>query len=120
MAWTWFRTKAPAPVPSDGLDRYTRRPLFGAFHDGYNVFGPYRRPIQDATGHGGQLVQRQLNPYSPNYVVPQQWTPVSIAGNGSELTGTYAGVGLIDTSGQNNSANVLIAIVQPNNVNRVN
>lgn len=119
--WTWFKTKTPPPVADDGLDSYNRRPLWGQYQNGFNVFGPYRRPVQDATGRGGQIVLRQLRPLSPNYVFPQQWTPVSITGRGSELTGDFSSMGLIDTSNGAGAANVLANMPQTNrNINRVN
>lgn len=102
MAWTWFRTAAKPPIPDDGLDTYRRNPLYGRFRNGFNVFGPYRRPIVDATGRGGQLIMRQLKPLQPNYVYPQQTVPVSITGSGSELTGSYHSLGLVNVS---NNAN---------------
>lgn len=104
--WTWFGTRAPAPIPDDGLDRYQRRPLFGRFGDGNNVFGPYRRPIVDATG-GGSLVMRQMRPESPAYTVPQYWTPVGIAGDGAELTGNYGVMGLVDVTTNSNGNGVV-------------
>lgn len=104
MAWTWFRTRAPAPIPDDGLDRYSRIPGYDRFRNASNVFGPYRRPIQDATGRGGQIIMRQLKPLQPNTVMPQQWVPVSITGKGSELTGAFTSIGLVDVS-SNNSQN---------------
>lgn len=105
MAWTWFKTRAPAPVPNDGLDTYKRNPLYGRFGNGHNVFGPYRRPVVDATGRGGQIIMRQLKPLEPNTVVPQQWTPVAITGAGSELTGAFSTVGLVDVTTPKNTTN---------------
>lgn len=107
MAWTWFRTKSAPPVPDDGLDRYSRIPGYERFRGGSNVFGPYRRPIQDATGRGGQIVMRQFKPLQPNTVYPQQWVPVAITGKGSELTGAFTTTGLVDVT-SNNSKNRVV------------
>jgi len=101
--WTWFGTRSKAPIPSDGLDRYKRAPLFGNFANGFSAFGPYRRPIEDATG-GGQLVHRQLAPFSPNIVAPKAYTPVAITGSGSELTGEFSVVGLINVNSAGNGS----------------
>jgi len=99
--WTWFRTKSPAPIPESGhLYDYCLRPLFGRWQNAVNAFGPYRRPILDATG-GGNLNLSQLLPFSPNCVIQQGFTPVSITGNGSELTGAYNVIGLVNTTNPN-------------------
>lgn len=98
--WTWFKTKAPAPVaPAPHLWNWKRTRLFGRFQDGYNAFGPYRRPIMDATG-GGTLNLRQLSTYSPNNVITQTNVRVAITGDGSELTGQYVQTGLVNVSNQ--------------------
>lgn len=95
--WTWLTTQAPAPVAPTPRNNFGRARLFGMYNDGFTVFGPYRRPIEAATG-GGSLYRRTLNPLAPNYVYPQQWTPVSVAASGSELTGQYDTLGLVNVT----------------------
>lgn len=107
MAWTWFRTKSSPPIADDGLDRYGRIAPYDRFNGRLNVFGPYRRPIMDATGRGGQIVLRQFRPLQPNIVYPQQWVPVAITGKGSELTGAFTTTGLVDVT-SNNSRNKVV------------
>jgi hypothetical protein len=92
---------------------YKRTPLFGRFSDGYNAFGPYRRPIVDATA-GGLLVQRQLNSYALNDVFLQTNVPVAITGDGSQLQGQYVQSGLVNVTTQqqtvtlNNQGNLVV------------
>jgi len=95
--WTWLNTQSQAPVAPSPRNNFGRARLFGMFSDGFTVFGPYRRPIQPAAG-GGQLYRRNLNPIAPNYVFPQQWTPVSVTGRGSELTGQFDTLGLVNVT----------------------
>lgn len=105
MSWTWFKTKAPPPIPDNGIYQYPRTQPYGFFRAGLDVFGPYLRPIVDATG-GGTLDLRALRVFNPNTVIAQTYTPVSIAGNGAELTGNYGTLGLVDvtTAQQNGQA----------------
>jgi hypothetical protein len=97
LKWTWHRTKEAPPIPDNVEYEYNRRPLWGQYSSGFNAFGPYRRPILDATG-GGQLYGRQLNPYSPNTVQAQAFTPVSITGDGSESSGVFQVMPLVNVS----------------------
>lgn len=105
FGWTWFRTRAKAPIDSNPTYNWARIPLYGRFADGFTVFGPYRRPIMSATGRG-TLYHRQLKPLSPNVVIPQSWTPVGIAGNGSELSGVFSSMGLVDVTSNSNQTTV--------------
>ena len=97
ISWTWNREKAPPPIEPNVVYDYSRRPLYGHYSNGFNVFGPYERPVLDATG-GGQLYARQLSPLHPNIVQPQAYTPVGIAGDGAELHGTYQVMPLVNVS----------------------
>lgn len=94
--WTWNRVNAAPPVPPSTIYDWNRRPLFGHYSNGYNAFGPYERPIMDATG-GGQLYARQLPGLHPNMVFSKEIVNNSITGNGSELTGQFTILPLVDT-----------------------
>lgn len=97
--FTWIATLTAPPVGVNHQYGYGRIKPYDRFNVGSEVFGPYERPIQDATG-GGQLYARDLKPFSANSVIPQQWTPVAITGSGSELSGNFAVVGLVDVTSQ--------------------
>ena len=95
--WTRLAGHLDTEIPPNVVYDYHRRPLFGHYQVGYNVFGPYERPILDATG-GGDLYARQLPPYHPNSVVQQGFTPVGIAGDGAELHGSFNVLPLVNVS----------------------
>lgn len=111
IGWSWNRTKEAAPIASNVLYDYNRRPLWGHYDDSNNVFGPYERPILDATG-GGQLYSRQLPPFHPNMVFNQQGVNVSITGDGSELTGSYTVLPLVNAQTQQSSSEVVSVSTQ--------
>lgn len=96
-AW-WVKPAGAAspPIPDNVEHWYGRIPLYGRFNDAFNVFGPYRRPILDATG-GGTLNDRQLYPLSSQDSWQQRVTPVSITGDGAELTGNFGQLPLVNT-----------------------
>jgi hypothetical protein len=97
VSWTWNREKAPPPIAPNVAYDYNRRPLWGHYSNSFNVFGPYERPILDATG-GGDLFARQLPPLHPNMVLQQAFTPVPITGDGSELQGSFGVLPLVNVS----------------------
>lgn len=129
--WSWLKVRgvndkgSPAsgqPMPQVGPNnnyKYKRTPLFGTFSNGFNAFGPYRRPIMDATA-GGLLVQRQLNSYALNDVFQQTNIPVSITGDGSQLQGQYVQSPLVNVTTQEQTTTTNAAgnvVVTTTNVN---
>lgn len=103
--------KEDPPVPPSTIYDWNRRPLFGHYNNGYNTFGPYERPIMDATG-GGQLYARQLPPFHPNMVFSQQMTPVAITADGSELTGQFTVLPLVDVQSHATGSEVVSVSTQ--------
>lgn len=97
--WSWHRLPGHLDdtIPPNVEYDYSRVPLWGHYGNGFNVFGPYRRPIMGATG-GGQLYARQLPPLHPNAIYPQRYVPVALTGDGAELHGTYASLPLVNVS----------------------
>lgn len=95
--WTWLRTALAPYVPPSANADFGRARLYGQYSDGFTIYGPYRRPIVDATG-GGELYRRQLALLGPNIVYPQHFTPVSIAGGGASLHGQFDILGLVNVT----------------------
>jgi len=117
--WTWTRTKEAPPVPP-GVEWWWKRIQdWGRFDNRLNVFEPYRRPIMDATG-GGQLYARQLPPFHPNSVYNQTNINVAITADGSELTGQFSVLPLVNTTTQNGTAaNEVVSVTQSNGVTNI-
>jgi len=106
ITWAWFKTKEAPPVPP-GVEWWWKRiPEWDRYNNGLNVFEPYRRPIVDATG-GGDLYSRQLSLVGPQMVYNQTSVNVAITGSGSELTGQFTVLPLVDTQTQGNSSEVV-------------
>lgn len=115
---TWTRVRSAPPVPPNVEYDYTRIPLWGHYAGGFNVFGPYQRPILDATG-GGALYARQLGPYHPNITLPQQFTPVSLTGDGSELHGQFTVLPLVDVSTNTPPGSEVVSVSTQNGVTNI-
>lgn len=116
ISWTWNRVNEAPPIPPGVAWDWHRRPLWGHYDNGFNVFGPYERPIVDATG-GGQLYSRQLSPLHPDMVFQQAFTPVSIAADGSELTGQFTVLPLVNVTTP--GSNEIVSISQQNGVTNI-
>jgi len=117
ITWTWFKTKEPPPVPPGVEWWWNRIPDYGRFDNRLNIFEPYRRPIMDATG-GGDLYARQLSPLHPNMVFAQAFNPVAITGDGSELTGQFTVLPLVDTQNQQSTSEV-VSVSSKNGVTNI-
>ena len=115
--WTWNRVKEAPPVPPGVEYDWIRKPLFGHYDNRYNVFGPYRRPILDATG-GGQLYARQLGPLAPNVVYNQTTRQVSITGDGSELQGQFTVLPLVNAQNSTPGSEV-VSVTTTNGVTNI-
>lgn len=116
--WTWNRVKETPPIPPGVAYDWKRAPLFGHYNNGYSVFGPYERPILDATG-GGQLYTRQLPPYHGNTIYTQTNTPVAITGDGSELTGSLQVLPLVNVTNPQASSGEIVGVSTVNGVTNI-
>lgn len=118
ITWAWNRTKTAPPV-APGVEWWWKRIQdFGRFDNRLNVFEPYRRPIVDATG-GGDLYARQLTPFHPNMVFTKNILPVAITASGSELTGQFVVLPLVDVQNQSNPANEVVSVSTANGVTNI-